>query len=208
MADARKTKNAAHEHEHEQAHEHEHELDAERNVEREAKRRTALAQIRQYPDPVLRMRAREVEVFDEPLARQAARMIALMHDAAGVGLAANQVGSLTRMFTIELGENEPAQAIVNPRITPLGDELETDDEGCLSIPGVLVPVERAVSVRLEGQAVDGRELKLELDGLPARAVQHEVDHLDGKLTIDRTTPDARREALAVLRPRVILAGSR
>jgi len=190
MADAGQTKNIEH------------------DVEREARRRTALAQIRQYPDPVLRMRTREVEDFDETLARQAARMIALMHDASGVGLAANQVGSLLRMFTIELGEDEPAQAIVNPRITPLGDELETDEEGCLSSPGVLVPVERAVSVRLEGQGVDGRELALELDGLPARAVQHEVDHLDGVLTIDRTTPEARREALGVLRPRVVLAGSR
>ena len=207
MADARKTKNSTQEHEHEQAHEHEHEHDTEHDVEREARRRTALAQIRQYPDPVLRMRAREVEVFDEALARQAARMIALMHDATGVGLAANQFGSLLRMFTIELGD-ESARAIINPRITPLGDELETDEEGCLSIPGVLVPVERAVSVRLEGQGVDGRELTLELDGLPARAVQHEVDHLDGVLTINRTTPEARREALAVLRPRVVLAGSR
>jgi len=181
---------------------------AERDAERQARRRTALAQIRQYPDPVLRMRAREVEVFDEALAQQAARMIALMHDAAGVGLAANQVGSLQRMFTIELGEDAPAQAIINPRITPLGDELESDDEGCLSLPGVLVPVERSVSVRLEGQSVDGSELSLELDGLPARAVQHEVDHLDGVLTFDRTTPEARREALALLRPRVVLAGSR
>lgn len=184
------------------------ERDAERDAERQARRRTALAQIRQYPDPVLRMRAREVEVFDEALAQQAARMIALMHDAAGVGLAANQVGSLQRMFTIELGEDAPAQAIINPRITPLGDELESDDEGCLSLPGVLVPVERSVSVRLEGQSVDGSELSLELDGLPARAVQHEVDHLDGVLTFDRTTPEARREALALLRPRVVLAGSR
>jgi len=190
MAEASQTKNVEH------------------DVEREAQRRTALAQIRQYPDPALRMRAREVEVFDEALARQAARMIALMHDAAGVGLAANQVGSLLRMFTIELGEDEPARAIINPRITPLGEELETDEEGCLSIPGVLVPVERSVSVRLEGQGVDGRELTLELDGLPARAVQHEVDHLDGVLTFDRTTPEARREALGLLRPRVVLAGSR
>ncbi|HEY5479581.1 MAG TPA: peptide deformylase, partial [Gaiellaceae bacterium] len=92
---------------------------SERDVEREARRRTALSQIRQYPDPVLRMRAREVVVFDEALARQAVRMIALMNDAIGVGLAANQVGSLLRMFTIELGEDEAARAIVNPTITPL-----------------------------------------------------------------------------------------
>lgn len=180
------------------------ELDA----EREARRRTALAQLRHYPDPVLRMRAREVEVFDEALVRQAERMISLMQEAAGVGLAANQVGVLQRMFTIELGEEETAQAIVNPRITPIGDELETDEEGCLSLQGVLVPVERAVSVRLEAQGVDGKELTLELEGLSARAVQHEVDHLDGILTFDRTNPEARREALALLRQRVVLAASR
>jgi peptide deformylase len=123
-------------------------------------------------------------------------------------LAANQVGSLQRIFTIELGEEEPAQAIVNPRITPLGDELETEEEGCLSLQGALVPVERAVSVRLEAKGVDGKKLVFELDGLPARAVQHELDHLDGILLFDRTTPEARREALAVLRPRVVLTGSR
>jgi peptide deformylase len=177
-------------------------------AEREARRRLALSRLRHYPDPVLRMRAREVDRFDEALARQAEGMIGLMHDAAGVGLAANQVGSLQRMFVIELGEEEQAIAIVNPRITPVGDELETDEEGCLSLQGVLVPVERAVSVRLEAQGVDGRELTLELEGLTARAVQHEVDHLDGVLTFDRTTPEARREALAVLRPRVVLGASR
>jgi peptide deformylase len=180
------------------------ELDA----EHEARRRTALVQIRHYPDPVLRMRAREVELFDEALARQAERMIELMHDAAGVGLAANQVGSLQRMFAIELSEEEPARAIVNPRVTPLGDELETDEEGCLSLQGVLVPVERSIAIRLEAQGVDGKELVLELDGLPARAVQHELDHLDGVLLFDRTTPEARREALALLRPRVVLTSSR
>jgi peptide deformylase len=178
------------------------------DAELQARRRTALAQIRQYPDPVLRMRAREVEIFDEVLARQAEQMIALMHEAAGVGLAANQVGILQRMFTIELGEEEPGQAVVNPVVTPLGDELETEEEGCLSLQGVLVPVERAVAVRLEARSVDGSELVLEIDGLAARAIQHEVDHLDGVLTFDRTTPEARREALSILRPRVVLTSAR
>lgn len=180
----------------------------EHDAEREARRRTALAQIRQYPDPVLRMKAREVTVFDQALARQAEQMIALMHDASGVGLAANQVGLLQRMFTIELGDEEPAQAIINPVVTPLGEELETEDEGCLSLQGVLVPVERSVAVRLEARSIDGSELVLELDGLPARAIQHEVDHLDGVLTFDRTTPEARREALSILRPRVVLTSTR
>jgi peptide deformylase len=180
------------------------ELDA----EREARRRLALSRLRHYPDPVLRMRAREVDRFDEALARQAEGMIAIMHDASGVGLAANQVGSLQRMFVIELGEEEQALAIVNPRVTPIGDERETDEEGCLSLQGVLVPVERAISVRLEAQGLDGRELTLELEGLVARAVQHEIDHLDGVLTFDRTTLEARREALALLRPRVVLTSNR
>ncbi len=181
------------------------ELDA----EREARRRLALSRLRHYPDPVLRMRAREVEVFDEALARQAEGMIALMRDASGVGLAANQVGSLQRMFVIELGEEEEeAVAIVNPILTPLGDEVEMGDEGCLSLQGIQVPVERAFAVRLQAQGIDGGKLELELEGLSARAAQHEQDHLDGILIFDRTTPEARREALSILRPRVILTSSR
>jgi peptide deformylase len=182
--------------------------DVQLDAEREARRRAALARLRHYPDPVLRMRAREVDRFDQALEHQAKTMIDLMHDAAGVGLAANQVGSLLRMFVIELGEEEEAIAVVNPRVSPIGEERETDDEGCLSIQGVLVPVERAVSVRLEAQDVNGEEFERELEGLPARAVQHEIDHLDGVLTFDRTTPEARREALAFLRQRIVLAAAR
>lgn len=182
--------------------------DVELDAEREARRRLALSRLRHYPDPVLRMRAREVESFDEALARQAEGMIALMRDAAGVGLAANQVGSLQRMFVIELGEEEEAVAIVNPTLAPLGEGRETDEEGCLSLQGVQVPVDRAVAVRLEAQGLDGGKLELELEGLSARAAQHEVDHLDGVLIFDRTTPEARREALSILRPRVVLTSSR
>ncbi len=178
------------------------------DAEREARRRLALSRLRHYPDPVLRMRAREVEVFDEALARQAEGMIALMRDASGVGLAANQVGSLQRMFVIELGEEEEAVAIVNPILTPLGDEVEMGDEGCLSLQGIQVPVERAFAVRLQAQGIDGGKLELELEGLSARAAQHEQDHLDGILIFDRTTPEARREALSILRPRVVLTSSR
>lgn len=169
-----------------------------------AKRRTALAQIRQYPDPALRMTAKPVEQFDAALAQLARRMIALMKDAQGAGLAATQVGTLQRLFVFQFGDDE-ARAIANPQLVQQSAETEVDEEGCLSMQRVLVPVERSVRVRLEGQDVDGSDISLELEGVPARIVQHEVDHLDGVLTLDRTTPDARREALATLRAQLTFA---
>jgi peptide deformylase len=175
--------------------------------EAEARRRLALAQIRQYPDPVLRMQAREVEDFDDDLARLVERMTRLMTDANGVGLAATQVGVLRRVFVFRPdreGEAQ-AQAVVNPRVVAQGDEREIDEEGCLSLQGILVPVERDARVTVEGRDETGKEVRLELDELAARVAQHELDHLDGVLILDRTTPESRREALAVLRPRVALA---
>jgi len=173
----------------------ENELDA----HDEAARRLALAQIRQYPDPVLRLRAQEIEEFDGDLAQLVERMIRLMQDARGVGLAANQVGILRRVFVIQAEEEQEPRALVNPVIVERSDELGEDDEGCLSMQGVLVPVERAVSIRVEARDEDGNPVALELEGLPARVAQHELDHLDGVLILDRTTPDGRREALGVLR---------
>jgi len=175
------------------------ELDA----EREARRQLALAQIRQYPDPVLRMEAKPVEEFDEDLRRLAERMSALMAEARGVGLAATQVGILRRLFVFAPEDDEVA-TLVNPVIVRRSDEIDTDDEGCLSLQGVLAPVERAVSVRIEGKDETGKDVAYDLEGFAARAVQHELDHLDGVLIIDRTTPEARREALATLRPRVVI----
>ena len=169
-----------------------------------ARRRVALAQVRQYPDPALRMVAREVEQFDESLRRLAERMTALMVDAYGVGLAATQVGVLQRVFVFQHGDAEP-RAIVNPRIVDQSAEVETDDEGCLSLQRVLVPVERSVRVVLEGKDVEGDDLRLELEDLAARVAQHELDHLDGVLMIDRTTDEARREAMATLRAQLSLA---
>ena len=181
--------------------EEEEELEAERDI----KRRVALSQIRQYPDPVLRMRAKPVETFDADLRRLVERMAALMVDAVGVGLAATQVGILQRLFVFSPGAEQEPAAVVNPVVTVVGNEHATEDEGCLSLQGVLAPVERAVSVRLEGKGVDGKDVSYELEGYPARTAQHELDHLDGVLIIDRTTPEARREAMAILRPRVVLA---
>jgi len=171
--------------------------------EREARRQLALAQIRQYPDPALRMEAQPVEEFDDDLRRLIERMSTLMVEARGVGLAATQVGILRRLFVFSPEEDQVA-AIVNPVIVSRAEEVEIDDEGCLSLQGVLAPVERAVSVRLEGKDETGKDVAYDLEGYPARTVQHELDHLDGVLIIDRTTPEARREALATLRPRVVI----
>jgi peptide deformylase len=171
--------------------------------EREARRRLALAQIRQYPDPVLRMQARPVEKFDVELRRLIDRMRGLMVDANGVGLAATQVGVVRRLFVFSRGDEEVA-AVVNPTIVRRSDETETDDEGCLSLQGVAIPVERAVAVRVEGRDEHGAEVGYDLEGFPSRTAQHELDHLDGVLILDRTTAEARREALATLRPRVVL----
>jgi peptide deformylase len=178
---------------------------AELDAETQARRQLALAQVRQYGDPVLRMRAHEVTSFDEDLQRLATRMKQLMHDARGVGLAATQVGILQRVFVFQKGEDDVV-AVVNPTLSDLGDETVIEDEGCLSIQGVTMPVERHLRVSLEGKDEEGNNLRFELEGHPARVAQHELDHLDGTLILDRTTDEARKEALAVLRPRPILAG--
>jgi peptide deformylase len=172
--------------------------------QQEALRQAALAQIRQYPDPVLRMRAREVEAFDEDLGRLVERMTRLMDDANGAGLAANQVGVLRRVFVFHPDPESEPIAVVNPVIAERGEEMVTEAEGCLSLQGVQVPVERASRVRLAGRDPQGNELSLELSELGARIVQHELDHLDGVLVLERTTDDARKEALAILRPRAML----
>jgi peptide deformylase len=172
--------------------------------EREALRQAALAQIRQYPDPVLRMQAREVEAFDGDLQRLVDRMTQLMRDANGAGLAANQVGILRRVFVFFPDPEEDPVAVVNPAIAELGGEKLSEDEGCLSMQGVQMPVERALRVRLEGRDAEGNELSMELDELAARVVQHELDHLDGVLILDRTTDEARKEALSLLRPRAMI----
>jgi peptide deformylase len=193
-----------HDHDHDHSHDHGEVNDEQLDGEREVRRRMALTQIRQWPDPVLKQRAQDVEDFDEDLQRLVERMGRLMQDANGVGLAANQAGILRRVFVFRHGEEEEPVAAVNPRIAERGDELEIDDEGCLSLQGVLIPVERPATVVLEAQDVTGAPLRLELDGLDARVVQHELDHLDGVLILERTTPEARREAMAALRPQPIL----
>ena len=173
----------------------ERELDAQEH----AARRIALAQIRQYPDKVLRMRAREVETFDDDLARLAEKMGRLMHDARGVGLAATQVGVLQRLFVFQLAGDDEVTTLVNPEITKRSRSTEVAEEGCLSLQGVLVPVERNSEVTIEGQDLGGAPLKLELEEMDARVVQHELDHLDGVLMLERTDDQSRKDALATLR---------
>jgi len=196
-----------HEHEHDHDHDHEHEdeeleVEAQEEAAREQLRRFALAQIRQYPDVALRMPAREVTEFDEYLAQLVERMEQLMHDAQGVGLAATQVGVLQRVFVLDAGD-AGFRAIVNPRLV-VSDEKETDEEGCLSLWEVRVPVERSTKVTIEGKDPTGADVRLELEGLSARAAQHEADHLDGVLIIDRTDPESRKEALGKLRPQPVI----
>ena len=192
---------AHNEHEHDEAVEPDDEA-ARAEAEQEVRRRLALAQIRQYGDPVLRMRAEEVTEFDDGLRRVTERMTALMHDAAGVGLAATQIGVLRRVFVFH--DDEEDRVVVNPVLTKSGKSSEVDEEGCLSLGPVRVDVERPVEVTIEGQDAAGAPVSFALEGLPARVAQHELDHLDGTLIIDRTDPESRREALRLLRPRLVL----
>lgn len=190
-------------HGHDHEHEHEHdELEHDEELERQARRLVALSRIRQYGDPVLRMKAREVEAFDDDLARLVERMTALMHDANGVGLAATQVGVLQRVFVfVDDGED---RVLVNPVLATSSRDTETDDEGCLSLRDVLVPVERPKAVTIEGLDLAGERVAYELELPSARIAQHELDHLDGVLIIDRTDDASRRVALATLRPQPVL----
>ena len=178
-------------------------VEAELDPEQETRRRFALAQIRQYPDAALKMKARPVEEFDEELVKLVDRMKQLMHDARGIGLAATQVGVLQRLFVFQPDEDDTV-AIVNPEIVERSEETDVADEGCLSIQGVNVPVERSLTVTVVGKDERGEDVRYELEDYQARCVQHEVDHLDGVLMLDRTTTEARKEALAILRPRIVL----
>jgi len=166
-----------------------------------ARRAAALAQVRQYGDPVLRAQARPVEVFDDELRREVARMGALMEDSIGIGLAATQLGMLRRLLVYRVEHDSPVVALVNPVLEWAGKDEEVLDEGCLSLPGVLVEVERPVHVRVRARDEFGDEMTVEASGLEARVIQHEIDHLDGVLILDRTSRDQRKAAVRALRER-------
>ena len=177
---------------------HTQESDRERE-ELNRRQREARREIRVIGDPVLRERAHEVTVFDRGLRKLAKRMIRIMHDAPGVGLAAPQVGVLQRLLVYEV-DDEP-EVLVNPVLDEFSDTTEEADEGCLSLPGVVMPVERPVSVHVRGFDASGEPVELRAEGMTARVIQHECDHLDGVLIIDRTTRSARAAALRELRDR-------
>jgi peptide deformylase len=164
-----------------------------------ARRAAALAHVRKFGDPVLRTRARPVDRFDDSLVAEVKRMGELMNDAIGVGLAATQVGVLHRLLVYRVQQDSPVVALVNPEIEWRGKEEEIAEEGCLSLPAVLVDVERPVHVRVRAQDEHGEPLMIEATGLEARVIQHELDHLDGVLILDRTTREHRKEAMRLLR---------
>ncbi len=164
-----------------------------------ARRSAALARVRKYGDPVLKTKARTVERFDDALRDEVRRMSELMVDALGVGLAANQVGVLNRVLVYRVQQQAPVAALVNPEIEWSGDQEETLEEGCLSLPGVHVDVDRAVFVRVRAQDEYGEPITVEASGLEARVIQHEMDHLDGKLVFDRISRGQRKEAMRALR---------
>lgn len=173
--------------------------EAELDPEVVARRAAALAQVRKFGDPVLRTRARPVERFDDALRSEIRRMGELMNDALGVGLAATQVGVLHRVLVYRVQQQAPVAALVNPEIEWSGDEEEIMEEGCLSLPAVHVDVERPIHVRIRAQNEFNEQIVVEASGLEARVIQHEIDHLDGKLILDRTTRDQRKEAMRAMR---------
>jgi peptide deformylase len=164
-----------------------------------ARRVAALAHVRKFGDPVLRTRARPVDRFDDGLRDEVQRMGMLMNDAIGVGLAATQVGVLHRVLVYRVHQQSPVSALVNPEIEWSGTELETLEEGCLSLPDVHVDVERPVHVRVRARNEFGEPITIEASGLEARVIQHEVDHLDGVLVLDRISRAQRKEAMKALR---------
>jgi peptide deformylase len=166
----------------------------------EARRVAALSLLRRYGDPILRSRATPVDRFDDALEAQVDRMGSVMIDALGVGLAAPQLGLSQRVLVYRVGPDAPVVALVNPEVEWTSEEqLEALEEGCLSIPGVAVEVERPVHVRVRGRDERGEGRTVEASGLEARVIQHEVDHLDGVLILDRASKEERREALRALR---------
>ena len=164
-----------------------------------ARRAAALGVVRKFGDPVLRSKARPVDRIDGTLRDEVERMGEIMNDALGVGLAATQLGVLHRLLVYRVQPDAPVNALINPEIDWSGSEEEIAEEGCLSLPSVLVDVERPIHVRVRGLDEHGEPIVVEASGLEARVIQHEIDHLDGVLILDRTTRDQRKEAMRVLR---------
>ena len=155
-----------------------------------------------YPDPVLREPAQRVTTVDDSVRQLARDMAETMYDAPGVGLAAPQIGVQRRVVVYRISEEDELRTLVNPVIVSSSGE-QTDDEGCLSIPGLAYPVTRAQQVSVTALDLDGNEVSYDAEDLEARVIQHEVDHLDGVLFLDRIDDAQRREALGILRERTL-----
>ncbi len=183
----------------EESEEEESEEEEELDPELAARRAAALAHVRKFGDPVLRTRARPVDRFDQTLRDEVRRMGELMDDAIGVGLAATQVGVLHRLLVYRVPQQAPLAALINPEIEWSGKDQEILEEGCLSLPGVHVDVERPIDVRVRAQNEFGEQILIEASGLEARVIQHELDHLDGVLILDRISRQQRKEAMRALR---------
>ena len=168
-------------------------------IELSRREREARREIRVIGDPVLREHALEVTTFDRGLRKLAKRMTRIMHDAPGVGLAAPQIGVLQRLLVYDV--DDAPRVLVNPRLDEFSEEIEEIDEGCLSVPGVTMPVSRPVSLRVRALDATGEPLEFYAEGLEARVIQHEFDHLEGVLIVDRTSRSARAAALRELRDR-------
>jgi len=164
-----------------------------------ARRSAAMSFIRKWGDPVLKSRATPVDRFDDTLRQQVQRMAGIMRDAIGVGLAAPQLGISQRLLVYRIGGDAPVITLVNPELEWRSEDVETLEEGCLSIPSVAVDVERPVHVRVRAHDEHGDERLVEASGLEARVIQHEMDHLDGVLMLDRASREDRKEALRALR---------
>ena len=167
--------------------------------ETRARRDAALRLVRKYGDPVLKSRALPVERFDDGLREEIRRMGDLMNDALGIGLAATQLGVMHRVLVYRVDPDAPVAAVVNPVLEWSSRDEEVLEEGGLSLPNVLVDVDRPVHVRIRAQDETGEEILIEASGLEARVLQHEMDHLDGVLILDRTSRDQRKQAMRALR---------
>jgi peptide deformylase len=163
------------------------------------RREAALAHVVKFGDPVLKSRASAVADFGPELRAEVERMIAIMSDGMGVGLAATQLGVLRRVLVFQAGADSEPTGLVNPEIEWLSDELVVAEEGCLSLPRIAMDVERPLYARVSGRDVEGEPLTIEASGLEARVLQHEIDHLDGVLILDRAPREQRKAALRALR---------
>jgi peptide deformylase len=153
----------------------------------------AVLNILKFGNPVLTETAKKIEKIDESLKNLIDNMTETMYAAPGVGLAAVQVGILKQMFVYDIGDGP--EVVINPEIVKTEGETIEEEEGCLSVPEVRVPVKRFEKIELTGLDKNGKKIRVKAEGLLARAFQHEIDHLNGKLILDRTSKDERRKAL-------------